>query len=360
MGSSRSLLLLSFLLLSLLFLIVEAAPQATPTNPSLTAAAQPSTPTQQCGFAGDDNTYGLGIRIGLYLQWFTSSIAYNFVPEEAVNMRGVNTCFQLANFAGLLYITIMNGNGQPSGQLFAVEVWIVLIFCLGGVCSGRSYETDESNENQTNFAGYKASALGGLIQIALVATMTFYAVWFVYIGMDHMAATPCSRFAFFFAKVVRAVSLLCPVMGAHLRITQDLFHWFRTFVKVAVTISAVTVGLTIFVLIGQFFLCLHSNTLYQTFATCFTAELGPPENPEMPNSRPTTRLGSISLSFSLVFFIVSTELIIKWNHISGVNKLGSTGQLLPFIAALASLIRVFYKFFAMLIKGEYGAHLASA
>ncbi|RPB26915.1 hypothetical protein L211DRAFT_753567, partial [Terfezia boudieri ATCC MYA-4762] len=53
------------------------------------------------GFTGDADTYGLGIRIGLYFQWITSSIAYSFVPSEAITMRGVNNCFQAAMFAGL-------------------------------------------------------------------------------------------------------------------------------------------------------------------------------------------------------------------------------------------------------------------
>ena len=63
-------------------------------------ASPPTTEIQQmlhspCGFVGDNNTYGLGIRLGIYLQWITSGIAYNFVPEEAVTstMRSVNYFF---------------------------------------------------------------------------------------------------------------------------------------------------------------------------------------------------------------------------------------------------------------------------
>jgi hypothetical protein len=201
MRSSRSLLALSFFLFLSLFLLVEAAPQASSTNSSGSAAAQPT--NVQCGFVGSSDTYGFGIRLGLYLQWITSSLAYNFIPEEAVNMRGVNTCFQLANFAGLLYITIVNGNGQPSGQLYAVEVWIVLILCMGGVCSGKNYESNQKGQSNQDFSEYKASAVGGLIQMALFAAMTYYGIWFVYVGMDYMAAAPCSRFAFFFVRVVR-------------------------------------------------------------------------------------------------------------------------------------------------------------
>jgi hypothetical protein len=192
----------ALLLAVTLFLLLSSAhatSQATPTSLSNSTSTSISSTPNNCGFRGDTDTYGLGIRVGLYLQWITSSIAYYFVPGEAENMRGVNTSFQAATFGGLLYITISRGAGQPSNALYTVECWIVLSFCLGGVCSGRT----RSSPDQRNFASYKATGLGSLIQLGLVATMSYYALWFVYVGMDTMKATPCSRYAFFFAKVVR-------------------------------------------------------------------------------------------------------------------------------------------------------------
>jgi len=70
-------------------------------NPSDTAS--PPDPNSICGFEGDRDSYGLGIRVSVYFQWFTSSIAYSFVPEEIVNIRGVNNGVTLASFAGMTY-----------------------------------------------------------------------------------------------------------------------------------------------------------------------------------------------------------------------------------------------------------------
>ncbi|CAG8694257.1 11183_t:CDS:2, partial [Acaulospora colombiana] len=100
-----------------------------------------------CGFVGDSNMYGKGIRIGMYLQWITSSLAYNFVPEEAVNMR-------------LIYITVNNQ------ELYAVECWIVLLMCMGGVASERG------------FASYKSSDIGRLIKLILGLAIIGYWAWF--------------------------------------------------------------------------------------------------------------------------------------------------------------------------------------
>jgi hypothetical protein len=55
------------------------------------AAALPEISSQECtGFDGDDNLYGLGIRLGIYIQWMTTGLALIFVPEEACSMRDVN------------------------------------------------------------------------------------------------------------------------------------------------------------------------------------------------------------------------------------------------------------------------------
>jgi hypothetical protein len=40
--------------------------------------------------------YGSSASISM----FPASIASNFIPEEAVMLRGVNTCFRIFNFAG--------------------------------------------------------------------------------------------------------------------------------------------------------------------------------------------------------------------------------------------------------------------
>ena len=54
----------------------------------------------ECGFMGDGDTYGLGIRLGVYTQWISSLLAYFFLPDEAASAGGVNTCFTLSNYIG--------------------------------------------------------------------------------------------------------------------------------------------------------------------------------------------------------------------------------------------------------------------
>ncbi|KAF8422727.1 hypothetical protein EV426DRAFT_702540 [Tirmania nivea] len=59
-----------------------------------------------CGFDGDSDTYGLGIRIGVYTQWASGVIANWYVTEIVHIMRVRATLFQMAMAIALAFITI--------------------------------------------------------------------------------------------------------------------------------------------------------------------------------------------------------------------------------------------------------------
>lgn len=268
---------------------------------------------ERCGFDGDDNTYGLGIRIGIYLQWITSSIAYNFLPKEAETMRGVNNCFQAAMFAGLLFITITKGS-----ELYAVEAFMMLIFCMGGVCSGDS-PTEAGEEKQKNYSNYGASTLGSFIRFLLGVGFCAYGVWFSFKGMDNMQHPPCSTFAFFLVRV-------------------NLYGWFRTFWKVMFTLGAVAYAAIIIVgspdLIVKYWKFLLMRPARRGSGVPSQTGGSDPKNDDTPVR--------ITLSTALILFIVSVEMMVRWNHIQGVNSLGSTGQLLPLIIGVGGMFRVIH------------------
>lgn len=311
------------------------------------------------GFKGDSDTYGLGIRIGLYFQWVTSSIAYNLVPSEAINMRGVNNCFQLAMFAGLLYVTITNE------QLHAVEAYLILLFCMGGVCSGTVEVDDEIGEDRESrvdgvarksYAYLEASSLGGYVRVLLGCGFIGYGLWFVFLGMDNMhhKQTDCN-YVFFLARV-------------------DLFGWFRTLLKILFVCATIPAVLSlVFMTISLvntswvFFLeggwqgrvrphkhgALPSNgenvtsskSKQSTSSEVKTAlsedeaaEASEDEKPGLQNIK--LRKQNVGFSGALLFFILSVELIIKWNKIEQVGSIGSTGQLLPVIIGVGGAGRV--------------------
>ena len=42
------------------------------------------------------------------------------------------------------------------------------------------------------------------------------------------------------------------------------------------------------------------------------------------------------------WFVLAVELSLRWNSVTGIYDIGSTGQLIPFIIGLLSLLRVIH------------------
>jgi hypothetical protein len=56
------------------------------------------------GFEGNPDFYGMGIRIGPYLQWLSSLIANAFLPGERRSMAGAYAASSIALFIALLLL----------------------------------------------------------------------------------------------------------------------------------------------------------------------------------------------------------------------------------------------------------------
>ncbi|KIO27778.1 hypothetical protein M407DRAFT_22954 [Tulasnella calospora MUT 4182] len=294
--SSLSLPLAHLLVLSA-FAVVHALASPFPISSSSALPQRRADPDPQpCGFDGDDNTYGLGIRLGLYIQGLGTILSDFLEPGEAKKMKDVNLSFQLSVFGGLIYITITRGSTQAAGQLYAAEVLMMLHLCTKAVF--------DPNPDPS-----QALVAIHLVQFAFSLTMLSYTLWFLFIGMDQMAHPPCSRYAFVLAKV-------------------DMYHWYRLARKILAIIYTVldTCGLV--------------WTLRQLYtgAAKGNASL-------FPSSAPPPRRSLLGQFIVLAFIVTSTELLIRWNHIHNVYSVGGTGQLIPLIVSSMGFIPVVYKLF---------------
>jgi hypothetical protein len=85
----------------------------------------------QCTFPGNPDLYGLGIQVGVYLQWISGFLANCFRADSVQDMLSTNTIFLMALFIALAIIT-------TNHTVTAPEVVILLQFCFGflfSVCS---------------------------------------------------------------------------------------------------------------------------------------------------------------------------------------------------------------------------------
>lgn len=84
------------------------------------------------GIQGNSDFYGLGIRIGIYLQWVSSWISNFFNPGKATANHDANTIFLIAV---LTAISVSSANGD----LMLVEQYIMLLLSYGFVFTVLSF-----------------------------------------------------------------------------------------------------------------------------------------------------------------------------------------------------------------------------
>lgn len=82
------------------------------------------------GFKGDSDSYGLGIRLGVYLQWLTDLIITNCLEEERQYISMAYLIFSIS-IPVALFLKLF-GAAFSSDCIFAVEVFIALVFLWGG------------------------------------------------------------------------------------------------------------------------------------------------------------------------------------------------------------------------------------
>lgn len=77
-----------------------------------------------CNLLGNSDLYGLGIRLGIYMQWTSSLLANNLLEGEILSLLDTNTTFLLAVFSAIAKLTVQKG-------LQLAEILILLRICFG-------------------------------------------------------------------------------------------------------------------------------------------------------------------------------------------------------------------------------------
>ncbi|PGH01868.1 hypothetical protein AJ79_07805 [Helicocarpus griseus UAMH5409] len=283
---------------------------------------------QSCGFPGVIDTYGLGVRLGAYLQWIASFFAYQLSADEASSMMGVNTSFHAAMFTALIRATITR-----SPHFYPAEAYLLLLFCTCGTCSTmmmsrRFLEEGGASERSVLSRLFPTPSLGHLFAVGLFLGTASYGVWFNFRGLDSLdVSVPCSSTVFFFAPVI-------------------LHGWFRTFLKV------VFICATVITSIVWLFTLLHVlldsiDWVNNWIDVEYEEEDRSSEEVVFPSAMEIT---IALIIFSL--FVLAVELTLFWSRADGVYSLGSTGQLFPLVVGIAGLLRLLYILGKNYIKGD--------
>ncbi|KAI4869538.1 hypothetical protein F4820DRAFT_13300 [Hypoxylon rubiginosum] len=279
-----------------------------------------------CEFEGNSDMYGLGVRIGCYLQWSTSIFAENLYGPAVESCRDANTTFQFAMLAGLVLST-----GNPKENAVALEGYIALLFCFASVWIASLQVLPAPKSDHADPLPWLNTkrAMRGAGDMLLNAAICSYGIYLLYVGFDQLQRTTCPETVFFFGSV-------------------ELFGWFRIFLKVVLIISLIGSAATLLLRILSLFQQLY-QFINQWRQSYMPQSPNPPERVRIVKISLTKLLGSI---VGLGIFIVAIELTIAWNHIRNVYECASFSQLFPLVAGATNLARVIYQLTRSAVAGK--------
>ncbi|KAK4237965.1 hypothetical protein C8A03DRAFT_34071 [Achaetomium macrosporum] len=290
-------------------------------------ASASSTAAPECGFQGNSDIYGLGIRVGIYLQWLAAIVAELSGPDDIEVSHRAAGSYQLAMLAGLVLVTQDHTPG-----VHAVEAFLILLFCFAGVwvasirtarASGLSAMLSETRVEHPGSTTRPPTPATGFFRQLLGCATCAYGIWTLFVGLDVLPRTACDEVGFFFARV-------------------RLFGWFRDMFKVFFIISLVASSV---LLVEQ---VVRRGTLLAVLMRDWP-RLQIASSPPLENNIPASGLEagrtvllrqSLGGIVALGLFVVAVELTLSWNSVRGVYTCEDFGQLFPLVLSASNLVSV--------------------
>lgn len=161
------------------------------TTPSLHArGAKPGDPG--CGFEGNADFYGIGVRLGFYFQWIAGLIAWVFDPSSCEELGDAQTIFLAANLIAALVLSV-----QDAANTNVVVIILLFYMFFGGSVSTVT-SASASLEGFSRLRGTKKIAAVTrqvLVQLTFLA-MLIFSFWFWCTGLYKFKKLDCGTYVF--------------------------------------------------------------------------------------------------------------------------------------------------------------------
>lgn len=184
-----------------------------------------------CGFVGNSDIYGLGVRMGYYFQSFAVWWAGYFVHHEVKYLRSTNILFFFVMSTAL----ILTCNIPTETHSIEIFLLLQLIFTVWLVGAKENSKWIETNWNV---------AVGRiLVREASKVGILGINVWYWWHGLDLFKETPCGTYIFFYYKATpygtvraaqRVISIIALIWGVIVtcgHAAQLIEHWQTRWVR---------------------------------------------------------------------------------------------------------------------------------
>jgi hypothetical protein len=305
------------LLSTVVLALAQLTTSLTTTNPSspstiFARAAKPGDPG--CGFEGNADFYGIGVRVGFYLQWIAGLIAWVWNPAGCEELADAQTVFLAANLIAAL---VLSTNSARDTNVVVIILLFYMFF--GGSVSAVTSASASLDEWGQARGTRKIAAIVRqvFVQITFLG-MLIFSFWFWATGIYEFKRLQCGTYVF---PVAERLSLNEPqggsVVALLLLLLVYIFVWWISLRRQGKSFRAILPGPVVNVMnkIGE------------------KVPVGALRLSELQ----WTIIGGILQLLVIIWCVSGLELTLKWNGVTGVNYLGTTGQLIPFIIGLSSL-----------------------
>lgn len=270
-----------------------------------------------CKFEPNRDMYGLGIRLGYYLQWYGTILARWLAPSEVKSLAFSLDLFIAATFLALVVLT---ANDVQSLQ--PVETYIVLLLMFGAYLAlvpiyiWRLLTRCDPYWDPTRYPMVNLGALSANLNLILLIGALVFQYWFWFERVPDLDHYSCQQYGFLLAQV-RLNSKASVVLNAL------MYFWLG--------------------LVCLYLLALNVRHM-----------VGLPDPAHQRKRRSISRahkarhialLQNLDTWMRIVIVVtitVATELTISWNEIKGANSLSGAGNTIPFFIGLGAVVRVFY------------------
>lgn len=138
-----------------------------------------------CKFVGNSDFYGIGVRIGFYLLWFSGLLDFVLNPSSSTAIGDAQTIFDFANLVALI---VLNGQQPPAGEenpdRKPVFVPIILLYMFFGgaiVSATTTASFPKAWVHGNNMKKFSTAARQVFVHSTFLAMMG-YAIYFFVLG----------------------------------------------------------------------------------------------------------------------------------------------------------------------------------
>lgn len=303
-----------------------------------------------CGFVGNSDFYGLGIRAGIYLQWLASLISHVKVPSQSRTMAASNMIFSLASFIAMFFLT------YHIPCTYEAEIMILLFILWGGSMAivlpmVRSPDYGER---------------GIVVVWSIWGTPTVvYTCWF-WINMAKgnnslFAETPCGTSVFLLGHVtsenIQAMSIIVSIITVSFAaamlfagigsVNDKKPSRFLLWTQRGLILTWLPMVATSCILLLLAFICALICNPKAAYDTAKRTKYEQPTATTIQVLRALFREEADAIftwvAFVVYFFtVLAMELTLFWNSVTGIYSLDTTGQFIPLVIGVGTLLSLFW------------------